>query len=68
MSENRVLRRISGTKREKITGRWRKLHNGEPHKLYCSPNIKSDHIINEDKIGRACRMQGRGNKCIKEFS
>jgi hypothetical protein len=26
--ENRVLRRIFGTKRDEVTGEWRKLHNG----------------------------------------
>jgi len=28
-SENRVLRRIFGPKRDKVTGEWRKLHNEE---------------------------------------
>jgi hypothetical protein len=37
--ENRVLRRIFGRKREEVTGEWRKLHNGELHKLYSSPDI-----------------------------
>jgi hypothetical protein len=27
--ENRVLRRIFGTKRDEVTGEWRKLHNKE---------------------------------------
>jgi hypothetical protein len=27
--ENRVLRRISGPKRDEVTGGWRKLHNEE---------------------------------------
>jgi hypothetical protein len=36
--ENRVLRRIFGTKRDEITGEWRKLHNGELHNLYSSPD------------------------------
>jgi hypothetical protein len=39
--ENRVLRRIFGTKRDEITGKWRKLHNEELHILYSSPNIIS---------------------------
>jgi hypothetical protein len=39
MSENRVLRRISGPKRDEITGGWRKLRNQELHILYSSPNI-----------------------------
>jgi hypothetical protein len=37
--ENRVLRRISGPKRDDVTGDWRKLHNEELHNLYSSPNI-----------------------------
>jgi len=37
--ENRVLRRIFGTKRDEVTGEWTKLHNEELSDLYCSPNI-----------------------------
>jgi hypothetical protein len=37
--ENRVLMRIFGPKRDEVTGEWRKLHNGEVHKLSSSPNI-----------------------------
>jgi hypothetical protein len=32
--ENRVLRRISGSKRDELTGGWRKLHNEELCDLY----------------------------------
>jgi hypothetical protein len=39
MFENRVLRRIFGPKRDKVTGEWRKLHNEELHNLYSSPDI-----------------------------
>jgi hypothetical protein len=35
--ENRVLRRISGPKRDEVTGEWRKAHNEELHNLYSSP-------------------------------
>jgi hypothetical protein len=37
--ENRVLRRISGPNWDEVTGEWRKLHNGELHTLYLSPDI-----------------------------
>jgi hypothetical protein len=33
VSEDRVLRRIFGPKRHKVTGGWRKLHNEELHNL-----------------------------------
>jgi hypothetical protein len=37
--ENRVLRRIFGSKRDEVTGEWRKLHIEELHNLYSSPDI-----------------------------
>jgi hypothetical protein len=39
VSENRVLRRVFGPKRDEVTGDWRKLRNEELHILYSSPNI-----------------------------
>jgi hypothetical protein len=47
--ENRMLRRIFGSKMEEVTGEWRKLHSGELHKFYLSPgNI----IHNKSRIMR----------------
>jgi hypothetical protein len=37
--ENRLLRKISGPKREEVTGEWRKLHSEELHNLYSLPDI-----------------------------
>jgi hypothetical protein len=37
--ENRVLRRIFGSKMDRVTGGWRKLHKEELHNLYSSPSI-----------------------------
>jgi hypothetical protein len=36
---NRVLRRIFGPMTDEVTEVWRKLHNEELHKFYCSPSI-----------------------------
>ncbi|KAJ4443290.1 hypothetical protein ANN_04958 [Periplaneta americana] len=40
--ENKVLRKIFGTKKNEVTGEWRKLHNAELHALYSSPDIISN--------------------------
>jgi hypothetical protein len=37
--ENRVMRKIFGSKREKVTGGWRKLHNEKLHELHSSSSI-----------------------------
>jgi hypothetical protein len=50
--ENRVLRRICGPKRDEVTGRWRNLHNEEPHNLYYSQN--TIRMIRSRK--NACRI------------
>jgi hypothetical protein len=39
VSDNRVLRRIFGPKRDEIIGSWRKLHNEELHNLYFSTYV-----------------------------
>ncbi|KAJ4442213.1 hypothetical protein ANN_12079 [Periplaneta americana] len=47
-SENKVLRKIFGAKRDEVTGEWRRLQNAELHALYSSPdiirNIKSRYL------------------------
>jgi hypothetical protein len=37
--ENSVLRRIFGRGWDEVKGQWRKLHSGELHNLYSSPDI-----------------------------
>jgi hypothetical protein len=36
--ENRVLRKISGSKRDEVVGEWRRRHNEELNDLYFAPN------------------------------
>jgi hypothetical protein len=61
VSENRVLRRIFGPKREE-DGSWRKLHNDELHSLYSSLNIV--RVIKSRRMRWAghvaCMGEGRG--------
>jgi hypothetical protein len=37
--ESRVLRRIFGSKRDEVSGEWRRLHNEEFYAVCSSPNI-----------------------------
>jgi len=60
VSDNKVLRRIYGSKRNKrdeVRGEWRKLHNEELNDLYCTPNtvrvIKSRKM---NLVGHVARM------------
>jgi hypothetical protein len=58
--ENRVLRRIFGSKRDEVTGEWRNLHNEELQNLYSSPSII--RIIKSRRMrwaGHVARMGGK---------
>jgi hypothetical protein len=39
VSEDRVLRKICGSKREEVAGTWRKLHYEELHNKYTPPRV-----------------------------
>jgi hypothetical protein len=56
--QNRVLRRIFGSKRDEVTGGWRKLHNQELLNLYSSPSIIIIIKSKEDEVGGACNPNG----------
>ena len=66
MFENKVLRKIFGAKKDKITGEWRKLHNAELHALNSSPNInrnlksrrlrRTGHVARTERSRNAYRV------------
>jgi hypothetical protein len=60
--ENRVLRTVFGSKRDEVTGEWRKLHNEDLNALYSLPNIV--RVVKSRRIrwaGHVARMwDGRG--------
>jgi len=58
--ENRVLRRIFGSKRGEVTVEWRKLHEEEVNDLYCSPNIV--RVIKSRRMRWAGRLARIGER------
>jgi len=60
--ENRVLRRVLGSKRDEVTVEWRKLHNEELMDLYSLPNIvRAVKSRRMRWVGHVARMgEGRG--------
>ena len=60
--ENGVLRRIFGTKRDKATGNWRKLHNEELNDLFSSPSIV--WVINSKRMGWVDHVACRERRCV----
>jgi len=59
--ESRVLRRIFGSRRDEVTGEWRKLHNEKLNYLYSSPSIV--RVIQSKRmrwVGHVARVGERG--------
>jgi hypothetical protein len=62
--ENRVLRRISGPKKDEVIGGWRKLHNEKLQNLCSSPSII--RVIKPRRMrwaGYVAHMRARRNAC-----
>ena len=60
VSENRILRRIFGPKRD-ANGEWRRFHNEELHSLYRSPNVR---VIKSRRLrwaGHVARIEEDGS-------
>jgi len=63
--ENRVLRRIFGPKTDRVTRKWRKLHNENHGNLYSSPNIV--WVIKSRRTRWAGHVARMGGRCIRGF-
>jgi hypothetical protein len=63
--ENRVLRRIFGPNRDKVTGEWRKMHNDELHNLYSCPNIIG--LTNSTRMRWTEYVARMGEKRVQDF-
>jgi hypothetical protein len=61
----KVARRISGPRREKVTGNWRRIYNEELPTLYCS-TIRTIRVIKSRMIRQL--MHGTDGNCIHNFS
>jgi hypothetical protein len=51
--ENKELRRVFGSERNEVTGKWRKLHNEKLNDLYSLPNIV--------RVAKSRRMRWAGH-------
>ena len=58
MFENRALRRVFGSKRDEVTGKWRKLHNEELRDLYSLRSIV--RVVKSRRMRWAWHVAGMG--------
>ena len=55
-----MLRRIIGTRKDRVTGDWKKLHNEELNDLYTSPNIVL--MIKSRRMNWLTNVPGMGDR------
>jgi hypothetical protein len=66
--ENGVLRKIFGSKRGKVTGWWRRLHNkGALYSVLLTRYNLGDQVKKTD-MGKTCSVYGGEVRCIQGFS
>jgi hypothetical protein len=62
VSENRVLRRIFGLKRDVVTGEWRGLHNKKLNDLNSAPDILVFRVIESRRMRWARHVTRLGKR------
>jgi hypothetical protein len=58
--ENRVMRRIFGSKRNEVTREWRRLHKKEVYAVYSLPNIS--WVNKSSRLGWAGHVARMGER------
>jgi hypothetical protein len=58
--KNWVLRKVCGSKRDEVTGDWRKLHNDDLFDMYSSPDIIS--VLKWRRMGWVGHMVQMGKR------
>jgi hypothetical protein len=62
------VRRIFGPKSDEMMGGWRKLHSGEFHKLYSSPDIiRDDRMTGAMHVARTKDMRETHTEFLTEY-
>jgi len=65
--ENRVFRRVFGSKRDEVIGEWRKLHN-EELRDFTLTEYYAGGKIEKSEMGGACGACGGGERCAQGSS
>jgi hypothetical protein len=66
--DNKVLRKIFGSKRGKVTREWRRLHREELYDLYSSPKYFWDDKIKKNEMCGACSTYDGEVRCTYRVS
>jgi len=64
--ENKMLRKVVGTKKVEIIGGWGNLYNGKLQGVYRWQYYCGDHVM-EDDTDEACVAQSRELKSVQDF-
>jgi hypothetical protein len=64
--ESRVLRMIYGSRRDEVTGKWRRVHNEELYAVFSSPELFGCSN-QESEMGRACSTYRGEERCRHGF-